>query len=238
LSVERQPLPEAGRRQPVPAGPFVAVGITGGIASGKSTVARMFRELGAVGLDADRIAREVVAPGQPALEAIRRRFGPEVFHADGSLDRAALGERVFASAEERRALNAITHPVIIATIKERLARERELANQTARPGVPRRVAVAEIPLLIEENLQGLVDQIIVVSVKPSTQVARLTHGKGLTEDQAWARLRAQLPLDQRLPFAEWVIDGEASIPETEHRVREIWQALTAAPAADRPPDKT
>jgi dephospho-CoA kinase len=197
----------------------------------------MFAGLGAVSLDADAIAREIVAPGQPALAAIRRRFGEAVLHPDGTLDRAALAERVFDSEDERRALNGITHPVIIVTIKERLAQERELANQTFRPGEERRVAVAEIPLLIEENLQSLVDQVVVVFVKPSTQVARLKHGKGLTEEQAWARVRAQLPLDQKLPFADWVIDGEASLPATERRVRDIWRALTAAPPMNCGPDQ-
>jgi dephospho-CoA kinase len=231
-------MPESAGRRPVPDAPFVAVGITGGIASGKSTVARMFAQLGATSLDADAIAREVVAPGQPALEAIRRRFGPRVLRADGTLDRPALAARVFGAENERRALNAITHPAIVREIKNRLARERVLANQAARPGDRRRVAVAEIPLLIEENLQSLVDRIIVVSVKPSTQVARLTGGKGLAQEQAWARVRAQLPLDQKLPFADWVIDGEASIPETERQVREIWSVLTERPRpASGPPGK-
>jgi len=214
---------------------LVILGITGGIASGKSTVARLFAVLGAALVDADAIAREIVGPGQPALQAIRQRFGPAVLGPDGSLNRAALAERVFASEADRRALNAITHPIIVATIKERLARERELANQTVRPGGVRRVAVAEIPLLIEESLQSLVDQVVVMSVKPSTQVARLMDGKGLTEDQAWARVRAQLPLDQKLPFADWIIDGEASLPATERRVREIWRALTAASPMKGPP---
>jgi dephospho-CoA kinase len=208
---------------------FVSVGITGGIASGKSTVARMFVALGGTCIDADAIAREVVAPGSPVLEAVRQRFGPGVVRSDGTLDRAALAERVFASAEERRSLNAITHPAIVAEIKQRLARERELANQAARPGAPRRVAVAEIPLLVEEGLQSLVDRIIVVFAKQSTQVARLLDGKGLTEEQAWARVRAQLPLDEKLPFADWVIDGEAPLPEVESRVHRIWSVLTRAP---------
>jgi dephospho-CoA kinase len=228
--------PGAAQYRPLPGGPFVAVGITGGIASGKSTIAAMFADLGAVSVDADAVAREIVEPGQPVLAAIRRRFGEAVLHPDGTLNRAALAERVFSSERDRRALNAITHPVIVATIKERLARERELANQTTRPGGERRVAVAEIPLLIEESLQSLVDQVIVVSVKPSTQVARLMHGKGLTEEQAWARVRAQLPLEQKLPFADWVIDGEASSLASERCVREIWRALTAAPPKKCAPD--
>lgn len=226
----------ARSRRALPAGPFVAVGITGGIASGKSTVTAMFAALGAAVVDADVIAREIVAPGEPALAAIRQRFGEAVLHPDGTLNRAALAGRVFTSEDERRALNAITHPAIVRTIKERLARERELANQTRRPGDTRRVAVAEIPLLIEENLQSLVDQVVVVSVKPTTQVARLKHGKGLTEEQAWARVRAQLPMDQKLPFADWVVDGEASLSATERQVGEIWRALTATTPGDHAPD--
>jgi len=215
--------------RPSPA--FVAAGLTGGIASGKSTVARMFEALGAVVIDADAIARETVAPGRPALEAIRQRFGPAVIRRYGTLDRAALAERVIGAEEERRALNKITHPAIVAEIARRLAQERELANQAARPGMLRRVAVAEIRLLIEENLTHLVDQVILVVAKQSTQVARLIQN-GLTETQAWARVRAQLPLDQKLPFADWVIDGEAPLPEIERRVAEIWHALVASSGRD------
>jgi dephospho-CoA kinase len=220
--------PEEGRH-PLKIDPaFVALGVTGGIASGKSTVVRMFVERGAVAIDADAIAREVMAPGQPVLDRIRRRFGDALIGPDGALDRAALAARIFASLEERRALNEITHPAIVAEIECRLAREREIANRTARPGVPRRVVVAEIPLLIEEGLTHLVDQIVLVVAKQSTQVARLMSGKGLTEEQAWARIRAQLPPEQKIPYAHWVIDGELSLPATERRVDEVWRAVTSS----------
>jgi dephospho-CoA kinase len=198
------------------------IGLTGGIASGKTTVARMFAARGATVLHADEVAREVVAPGSPALAALRREFGPAVFLPDGTLDRAALGERVFADPEARRRLEAITHPLILARIKERLAEWRA----AERDGPPRRV-ILEHPLLIEANHTALVEGIILVVAQHSTQAARLMSARRLTAEQAWDRIRSQLPTEAKVPLADWIIDGEAPLPEVERRVDEIWSELQA-----------
>jgi len=206
------------------------IGLTGGIASGKTTVARVFADLGAVVLYADEVAREVLAPGSPALAQVREAFGPSVFQADGSLDRAALGERVFSNPDERRRLDAITHPPILARITDRLAEWRR-AVPAERP----RIVILEHPLLIETSHTDLVEGIILVAAQQSTQVARLTNVKRLTEEQAWARVRSQGTLEQKLPFADWVIDGEAPLDQVRRRVEQILNELTAsAPAAGEP----
>lgn len=202
------------------------IGLTGGIASGKSTVAGMFAAHGAAVLAADEVAREVLAPGAPALADVREAFGPAVFGPDGTLDRAALGEQVFSGPEARRRLDAITHPPIRARIQQILAGWRQAAPER-RP----RVVILEHPLLIEASHTDLVEGIILVLAQQTTQVARLTRVKRLTEQQAWARVRAQLPAAEKIPLADWVIDGEAPLPEVRRRVAQIWNELApSAPA--------
>jgi dephospho-CoA kinase len=183
----------------------------------------MFAEHGATVLSADEIAREVLAPGSPALEAVREAFGASVFHPDGSLDRAALGDRVFAEPEVRRRLEAITHPPTVARIRRILADWRQ-----ALPPVRPRVVILEHPLLIEANHTGLVEGIILVVAQQSTEVARLTNVRRLTEEQAWARIRSQLPAEEKIPFADWVIDGEAPLPELRRQVAQIWDELVSS----------
>lgn len=202
------------------------IGLTGGIASGKSTVAGMFAALGAAVISADEIARELLAPGAPALAAVREQFGPAVWHPDGTLDRAALGERVFSDAEARRRLEAITHPPTLARIRQILADWRQAA-----PAQRPRIVILEHPLLIEASHTDLVEGIILVLAQQTTQVGRLTRVKRLTEQQAWARVRAQLPAEAKLPFADWVIDGEAPLTEVRARVGEIWNELVASAPA-------
>jgi dephospho-CoA kinase len=199
------------------------IGLTGGIASGKSTVARMFAELGATVIYADEVARQVVAPGSPSLAAIREAFGSDVFLPDGTLDRAALGERVFGDPEARRRLEAITHPPILERIRQRLAESR----QQAAAGQPQ-VVILEHPLLIEASHTDLIEGIILVVAQQSTQVARLKSEKCLTEEQAWARVRSQLPVEAKLPHARWVIDGEASLSDVRRCVERIWDELSPA----------
>ena len=198
------------------------IGLTGGIASGKSTVAGMFAEHGAAVLSADEVAREVLAPGSPALEAVREAFGPSVFHPDRTLDRAALGDRVFSDPEARRRLEAITHPPIRVRIRQILADWRR-----ALPAQRPRIVLLEHPLLIEAGHTDLIEGIILVAAQQTTQVARLTNVKRLTEEQAWARVRAQLPAEEKIPFADWVIDGEAPLPEVRRQVVQIWNELVA-----------
>lgn len=204
----------------------VILGLTGGIASGKSTVARMFAALGAEMVDADLLAREAVAPGEPAWHEVQRAFGPRSLRPDGTLDRAWLGEQVFASEEARHRLNAIVHPAVVRELQARIASARGRAREV---GEPPHVLVAEVPLLVEEGLTPLVDRVVLVVAQQSTQVARLMHDKGLTEEQAWARVRAQLPVEAKRAVADWVIDGEAPLPHVEACVKKVWEACTRSP---------
>jgi dephospho-CoA kinase len=191
--------------------------LTGGIASGKSTVARMFVELGAPVVDADLIAREVVAPGQPALADIVRAFGAGVLDAAGELDRKKLGAIVFADDAKRRALNAITHPRIAAVTQSRLAELR------AR-GEP--VALYEAALLVENNIHHGLDGLIVVSTDEARQRERLAARDALDAAAVGARLAAQAPLAEKLAAATWVIDNSGSLDDTRRQVNALWQTLT------------
>jgi dephospho-CoA kinase len=191
------------------------VGLTGGIASGKSTVTAMFRELGAQVIDADQVARDVVEPGTPGVEEVARRF-PGVVDASGRLDRTELGRRVFADPAERRALEAIVHP----RIREEVARRLEAL---ARAG--ENVALYDAALLIENGLQKGMDGVIVVWAPESLQRARLAARDGLDEAAVTARLRAQLPLADKRAHATWVVDNGGSLDETRAQVRRIWEEI-------------
>src|SRR5258708_34763565 len=160
------------------------IGLSGGIATGKSTVAAMLCERGALVVDADRLAREVVEPGRPALEEIAAEFGPGVLAADGGLDRAGLGAIVFADAERRRRLEAITHPRIGALMQERIA-----AAVAAAPPL----VVVDIPLLFENGRSGMVEGVLVVYADTATQLRRLVERDGITEADARRRIAAQMP---------------------------------------------
>jgi dephospho-CoA kinase len=198
--------------------PLVVAGLTGGIASGKTTVARMLAGLGATVLNADEEGRAVVEPGEPALAEITAAFGVEHLLPDGRLDRKATAERIFSSRRDREILNRITHPRIGERLRATL---RQLA---ARP--PRaRVVVVEAAVLIEAGWESVVDRIIVVRAQHSTQIARLMAGQGLSREQAEARVRSQLPLGRRLRHANYVIDGEAPLSETHSQVRAVWDDL-------------
>ncbi|HEX5752132.1 MAG TPA: dephospho-CoA kinase [Archangium sp.] len=192
-------------------------GLTGGIASGKSTVSRMLRELGAQVLDADVIAREVVEPGTPGLKAVAERF-PGVLDAEGRLDRAKLGERVFGDARERAALNTILHPLIG---QQFLLRTHALAAQ----GVE--LIVYDAPLLIENRLHEAMNGVVLVWVPREVQKARLMGRDGLDEAAAEARLAAQLPLDEKRPHATWLVDNSGDLGTTRARVEEVWRAMLA-----------
>ena len=201
----------------------MVVGLTGGIASGKTTVAGMFRELGAVVINADDEGRAVVEPGQPALAELVRHFGPEYLLPDGTLDRRALGNRVFAAPADLQALNRITHPRIARRLRERLL---SLARQASRRRRSEPVIVLiEAAILIEAGWDRLVDQIIVIVTQPSTQAARLMAGLGYTASQAETRVHAQLPLKQRLRFADYRVAGEGPLAETRAQVAAAWSDL-------------
>nr|WP_216622793.1 dephospho-CoA kinase [Corallococcus exercitus] len=191
--------------------------MTGGIASGKSTVSRMLRELGARVLDADVLAREVVEPGTPGLTRIADRF-PGVVGPDGRLDRVKLGAHIFADPAERAALNAIVHPEVRALFLQKL-QELEAEGVTH--------AVYDVPLLIETGLHSAMEGVAVVWVPREAQKARLMARDGLDATQAEARLQAQMPLDDKRAHATWVIDNSGAPEATRPQVEAVWRAMLA-----------
>lgn len=195
------------------------IGLTGGIGSGKTLVARLFKEFGAAIVDADAIAREVTAPGGPAYEDIVSAFGPAVVHADGTLDRKALGDRVFADAAARRRLNALTHP----HIRRRMAEEASRLGSV--PGLE--VIVLDIPLLLEttDGRDLGLDGIVVVNADDDVRVGRLVPRDGFSEAEARRRLAAQMPLREKVARADWVIDNNGSPDHTREQVRALWEML-------------
>jgi dephospho-CoA kinase len=192
-------------------------GLTGGIASGKSTVSRMLRELGAHVLDADVIAREVVEPGTPGLAEVATRF-PGVLGPDGRLDRARLGARVFADPAERAALNALLHPRIGAAFLEK-------TQALAARGVER--LIYDAPLLIENGLHAGMDGVVLVWVPRELQKQRLMARDGLEAQAAEARLAAQLPLEEKRRHATWIVDNTGELISTRAQVEEVWRAMLA-----------
>ncbi|MBV1947288.1 dephospho-CoA kinase [Streptomyces sp. BV129] len=194
---------------------MLKVGLTGGIGAGKSEVSRLLVEHGAVLIDADRIAREVVAPGTPGLAAVVEAFGPEILTGDGSLDRPRLGSVVFADPEKLALLNSIVHPLVGA-------RSRELES-AASPGS---VVLHDVPLLTENGLAPLYDLVVVVDASPETQLDRLVRLRGMTEDDARARMAAQASREQRREIADVVIDNDVPLDALRKRVSEVWAELT------------
>ncbi|KWT57412.1 dephospho-CoA kinase [Streptomyces albus subsp. albus] len=193
---------------------MVKVGLTGGIGAGKSEVSRLLASYGAVIVDADKIAREVVEPGTPGLAAVTEEFGPEVLAADGTLDRPKLGAIVFNDPEKLRALNAIVHPLVGA-------RSAELEAAAG----PDAVVVHDVPLLTENGLAPLYDLVIVVDAQPRTQLDRLVRLRGMAEDEAKARMEAQATREQRLAIADLVIDNDGPLEALEPQVREVWERV-------------
>lgn len=198
---------------------MLRIGLTGGIASGKSTVSRMLRELGAPVIDADAIVHALQEPGGPAYGPIVAAFGPSVVGPDGRLDRRALARQVFADPDCRRRLEAIVHPLVAAEM------ERELAAY-ARAGRP--AVVLDVPLLFEAGLDRQVDQIWVVYVDPETQVRRLRERDGLTEAEARQRLAAQWPLNEKAARAHVVIDNRGDLAATRAQVEAAWARVLEA----------
>jgi dephospho-CoA kinase len=194
------------------------VGLTGGIGSGKSSVSALLAEAGAVIIDADRNARAVVAKGTPGLEAVIDAFGEELRKDDGELDREALGRIVFADPEKLARLNGIVHPLIGELTAEQTAKAQ--AEQAP-------VVVFDVPLLVENSLQGMYDAVVVVAAQPETQLARLTGQRGMTEADARARIAAQAPLQDKLAAATYVIDNDGPRENLGPQVDELWRALLA-----------
>jgi dephospho-CoA kinase len=186
------------------------IGLTGGIGSGKSTVSRLLAGHGAVIVDADVIAREVVEPGTPGLAAVVAAFGPEVLTAEGSLDRPALAAVVFGDPEARRRLDAIVHPLV-----------RARATEVAAAAPPDAVVVHDVPLLVETGQAGGYDLVLVVEADPGTRVARLVQ-RGLTAEDARARMAAQASDEQRRAVADIVLDNSGTPDDLEVQVDRFW----------------
>lgn len=212
-------MPEAGPVRAPVAGPPVTlvVGLTGGVGTGKSTVSRLFRTLGAEVVDADAIVHELQAAGSPLLEQIVEAFGPEVRSSDGELDRPALGAIVFGDTAARKRLNAIVHPAVGVEMARRVAAAR------AR-GVP--LVIVDVPLLLENGRQGDFDAVVVVYATEEQQVERQQKRDGITREVARQRLAAQLPIEEKRRLADHVVDNSGSAENTECQVRALYERLT------------
>jgi dephospho-CoA kinase len=195
------------------------IGLTGGIACGKSTVADLLRELGAPVVDADELARRVVEPGSPALAEIVARFGKDVLDPGGALDRKKLGAVVFADAEARQALERITHPRIAAAAQDELARLVAQGHDTV---------IYEAALIVEKKLYTWMDGLIVVALPPELQLARLMERDGIDGEAAASRVAAQLPLADKIAVADHVIDNAGTPDQTRAQVRALWQRISAS----------
>lgn len=199
--------------------PFLLVGLTGGIATGKSTVSAMLRALGCVIIDADLLAREVVAPGEPAHAAIVAEFGPAVLQADGTIDRKKVGAIVFADPARRARLEAITHP----QIRERFARHLgELIEQRFEG-----LVVLDAAVMIESGNYRNMDRLVVVATDEATQMARLRARDGIGEDEARRKVASQMPVADKAKLADYVIDNSGDRAATEAQVRRVHAALLA-----------
>ncbi len=199
---------------------MLKVGLTGGISAGKSEVSRLLVKYGAVLIDSDRIAREVVEPGTPGLAAVVEEFGPGVLTAEGTLDRPALGALVFADAGRLAALNAIVHPLVGARAAE--------LERAAPEGA---VVVHDVPLLTENGLAPLYDLVVVVDATVETQLERLVTLRGMTESDARARMAAQATRDQRRAVADLIVDNDGPLEALEPQVRTVWDELVRRAAA-------
>lgn len=199
---------------------MLKVGLTGGIGAGKSEVSRLLVSYGAVLIDADRIAREVVEPGTPGLAAVVEAFGPGILSADGTLDRPKLGGIVFSDPEKLATLNKIVHPLVGA-------RSAELESTAG----PDSVVVHDVPLLTENGLAALYDLVVVIDATPETQLDRLVRLRGMTPDEARARMAAQADRAQRLAVADLVIDNDGPLEALEPQVRKVWEELVERAAA-------
>jgi dephospho-CoA kinase len=195
------------------------IGITGGIAAGKSTVVRLFAELGAAVVSADELARELVEPGAPMLRRLVQRFGSGILDAAGRLHRPALAQRIFADTEERAALNAIMHPAIAELARTRLRAARD-------SGAP--LVVYEAPLLFEAGAEGQVEHVLVVTVSTAEQVRRLQQRDGVTAAEARQRIAAQWPQAEKVERADFVLDNSGSPACTRAQVVDLFSRLTGA----------
>lgn len=196
---------------------MILVGLTGGVATGKSTVAKMFQQCGAVVIDADRLAHAVVEPGKPAWRDIVHAFGRTVLHPDRTLNRRALGAIAFRNKTMLRRLEHIIHP--------RVAREQARLTRQAVQKNPRAVVVYDVPLLFEAGIDRRVDTTVVVTADRDTQIARLKKRNGLTRAEALRRIKSQMPLSEKRRLAEYVVDGKASPDKLARDIAGLYKTL-------------
>jgi dephospho-CoA kinase len=193
------------------------VGLTGGIASGKSTVAEMFVKNGAYLIDFDGLAHEVQEPGKPAWKEVVNHFGEGILQPDKKIDRVKLGDIVFTDKEKLSKLNNIVHPLVYQEWQSRLEKIRKKEKHA--------IVLSDIPLLFEGKMQHLFDLTILVLIAPKEQIRRLMARNGVSKEDAEKRLKSQMPIGEKIVLADIVIDNEGSIPETEKRVGQVWQEL-------------
>lgn len=196
---------------------MILVGLTGGVACGKSSVARLFQDCGAVLIDADILARAVVEPGKPAFKAIVKAFGRKILSPDGTLNRTALGKIVFASPAKLKKLSAIVHP--------RVAREQTRMTRAIADQEPQAVIIYDAPVLIEASAHERMDKLLVVSADERTQIKRLCNRNHLSKAEALRRIKSQMPLTKKAALADYVIDGTLSYEQTKHEVERIYEEL-------------
>ena len=194
------------------------VGLTGGIGSGKSSVSRLLAERGAYIIDADRITHDLERRGRPVWRDIFETFGWAVLAFDGELDRRKLGHRVFTDIQQRQRLNEIVHPAVRAEIAKRIEWAKSRGTL---------VTIMDVPLLIEGGLFGLVDEVWVVYADPMHQVARIQARDGVSETSAWQRIHAQMPLKDKLDYADRVIDNRGTFDDLEAVIHKLWQKVAA-----------
>lgn len=196
---------------------MIKIGLTGGLASGKSLVARVFKSLGCALIDTDAIARDVVVPGTEGWQAVVKEFGQQILTENNTLDRPKLAGIIFTDAGRRQILNSILHPFIISSVRQQIA---EIGARE-----PDALVVVDVPLLIECGLQDDFDEVIVVWTPREAQIKRLMERDGLPEAEARQRLAAQLPLDQKRAYATFVVKNDADQKKTEAQVRRIFSDL-------------
>ncbi len=197
--------------------PMILVGLTGGVATGKSTVAKMFERCGALVIDADALAHQVVEPSKPAWHAIIKTFGKSVLNPDRSLNRQTLGAMVFRSRSKLRRLEQIIHP--------RVAREQARLTRQAARNDPKAVVIYDVPLLFEVGIDKRVDRVIVVTADQETQITRLKKRNGFTRAEALRRIRSQMPIKQKIAAADYVLDGTTPRSRLLAQVRRLYREL-------------
>lgn len=196
---------------------MVVAGLTGGIGTGKSTVASFLESFGAVILDADRIAREVAEKGSPVCRSIREHFGSEVFHEDGTIDRERLGSIIFGDPEKKELLNSLVHPAVFEVMAKRLGELQARADDT--------VVICDVPLLIETGMHRDFSEVILAYVPEEIQIERLMSRDRISREEALKKVRSQMPIEEKKKYATIAIDNSGSIEETSERTLEVYKYL-------------